>query len=385
MWERLIRAAEGGSPEDIISASLRTISQDLDFHHAYSAAAAALVELGRLEEALFFRARATEISGVGYDELLKKSLGLEKIITLNSKLSRHMVVHQGHVFVGAQDGRLIAVNPKTYEYRVVLERSKEIRDIYTQVFVSDASSPIEKSKIDLTGFGKPKGPELTAEWHRYNGYTGRVVYWNGKYFRAEPEGTRVWDPDQKETRFYEGIVQHIGRHSKGWNIELSSRLQLGYGVGGISKLDSHLRPIDWVVSVPDGSASQLLINKNSFGAIVVGKERPKALQIYTHSGELIRSVDTEGFSFLSDLGQFCRVGGGYLVSGKDWIWMHPNPDVPIIRLSSSQASIPDIDPWWNDRYDWFSTPVIYDDHMFVISRYGSIYIFNLEKYFSISR
>ena len=132
--------------------------------------------------------------------------------------------------------------------------------------------------------------------------------------------------------------------------------------------------------MPEGTAGRLIINSETFGVIISSRKNPRVFQIYSHDGELIRSTITEGLGFLSDQEQFSRIGGGYLISGKEWCWMHPDSEITINRLSPPGDAIPEIDPWWSDRFNWFSAPLIYDEHIFVISRYGSVYIFNAEKY-----
>lgn len=368
-------------PDKALTAALTAIRHDLDFAGAYRLAAEALERLDRADEGLFFRARAVGLSGAGTDPVLASRIGLERIVALGSPVGMQCQMLGKYLCAGTLDGRLMAIDTRTLEARRLAEVGEEMAALLApsgQLRFRDHSSRCTVHPITLrANFDAPPGA-ADPLWFSASGSRGRRVFYRGDYYRPINRGVIRWVPRQHRSILYESPLQLTGRGSHEWNICLSaSGRHYGYGPGGVTVLDDHLCPGKWLVHLPKGTASHLECGKEHVGGLFRESGAKRQMRIYSREGKLLRAASTSGISFRPLGGQFLRHNGGYLLSGMELLYMHPDREVPVIRLARPGAKdTAPVDSAWGGRRSLFGPPTLANDRLFVATRDGCIYVFD---------
>ncbi len=392
LLKRIDQHMKDGSLDRALKLSGRAIKHDHDFSDAYQRASDVLRKMDRERDALYFRARALELSGGGSDPLLRKRLGLIRILSLGSPVGDRLLhrpkwvlnpdekwrmkFHRGNwVFAGTQDGRLVGININSLETKTIERTSNEISDIHEnrEIFLQDHSSRKTFHRFSLPLLNVPTSDAVPDKWYMITGRSGNVRYEDGTYYRTKENGRlEVWNPEQES---YEVRKPKIDVQKK-WEIARIPGDEIGYGHSGIFELDQKRRPSAWIFQSGDGWVEGLRLSRGHMGCIFQTDDNERQLRIFNREGELLRKIPTRGRSFLGGFDQFRKWGGGYLLSARDWLWVHPDPEVPIRNLAPPTGDLRSMDLWWSGRRDWLGIPLQVGNKFFVPTRHGSIYVFD---------
>jgi outer membrane protein assembly factor BamB len=368
-----------------LAMGLRAIKHDADFAGAYLLVAKALEQLGRDDEGLFFRAQSLALSGGGTDPVLLSKIGLERVIALGSPAAGlRCVAIENSVLAGTRDGRLVAIDTQTLEPRCVAQADNEIVNLYSSrssLQVSDGSSRGTPHVISLQKkLNEPSG--VTDKlWQVAMNRAGPSVFYRGDYYHPVRRGVVRWSTQQGKSIRYNTPLQlgdSLTSGYKAWWICLTaSGSQYGYGPGGVAILDDHLCPSKWLLRMPKGYVYALQSGSEHFGGMFWQNETKRQMRIYSRQGKLIRATASSGLSYWRYPGQFIRHNGGYLLSGMEWLYMHPDSEAPIVRLGRpTAADTSQISHAWGGRFSLFGPPIVANDRLFVITRDGCVYVFD---------
>lgn len=184
----------------------------------------------------------------------------------------------------------------------------------------------------------------------------------------------------------EPLVEGIER----WGICTSTSEPVGYGNGGVFRLDDDLRPVARIIDMsgndaPKRTVAALTTDRKTIG-MVVGDSNGLALEVWSADGaRRLRTVSIPSGESSRSHRRLLPLGGGYLFAARLLTWISPDPGRPVWRFGYPK----DESRRWQrgDRYpramprtdythvDRFSEPLVMCDKLLFACRDGGIYVF----------
>ncbi len=197
-----------------------------------------------------------------------------------------------------------------------------------------------------------------------------------------PEALRPTDENLRRNRDVDG---------QGWTLEPLPGRPLGYGPGGIYRLDAQSRPIAPPLVATDAPVTHLAANldQSRLAAVVGAGQNARLLTLRgdaedgpLSSYQVERAVDVDvGPLFDGPFGRLLRLedgnGGGFFFAGAELVFVADDPHRPAWRFTLNVD--PDAHP--NDdayRDNTFGTPRVIGRRLFAPRRGGDVFVFDIE-------
>ena len=169
-----------------------------------------------------------------------------------------------------------------------------------------------------------------------------------------------------------------------WRIALVGTEPLGYGTGGVYRLDRDLVPAERIIDAGQvrGQSSMAFLvdgDENSL-CVLVGPYDAMRLQLWSRNAtKLLREVAVRpGGDLYREPFRLRRLGDGYLLSAGELLWLPKAAGGRVWRFSVylDPAAGPS-QPRFDKDHAVFGVPRVVGDRLFVAARGGGLYAFAL--------
>jgi hypothetical protein len=353
--------------------------------------AAAREALGRGPEAVAPRVAAMAAAGDRESPALRKSHGLLWRLPTAPVIAAPLVLGP-HLLVGCQNGCLLTIDTRSLR---VLESEQAPTDI-TSLLIdgrtlvrrgSDRRDAVVRSLAAAPGDLRPHDPLLGRHEP-----SGLPAAW---YAAMLGDGPSVAVGARRVRGLHNGIVRVLEGGEvidrppgvngiEWWSITLVGNEPMGYGTGGVYRLDKDFRPVERIIDAGrslnrpnwafalDGDDTTLCVLCGAFDAL--------KLQLWSRDAtRLLREVPVRGAANLyGDAYHLRRLGDGYFVSAGELVWLPRRTTGRVwrFRIFLDPAAGP-TRPQFDKFNAAFGMPRVVGDRLFVSARGGGLYGFNL--------
>lgn len=382
-----------GRAEEAQSVAQSLTTNAPEFAAGWQFAADAARAAGKQADETIARVRAMQAAGMERSPELLASHGLLARIDTGA-ISADLISVGPVVYAGSRDGTLLKIDAHSLQ---VIERRS---------FTADISS-LRLRGNSLYRWGEDRHEELIAsffnvsaeedaqqggqpvfdksnprEWNTVNGYDGAVVRHDGKLYLPS-HGGDVRVLENNEVTRYATPLPDIEQ----WNIHLGPGGPLGYGTGGVYKLDENLCPVEKLIDAGRDRNNRhpylvpLLASDGKTIAIFVRRLEQPVLQIWTADGKhKLReepAVSSGGYVEREKL-RLIHLRDGYFFSGNELVWVPTNVERPVWRFNLQPLPRSPARHQWKHDYS-FTPPRVADDHLFVACHEGGVFVFSVAK------
>jgi len=196
-------------------------------------------------------------------------------------------------------------------------------------------------------------------------------------------GVRVLDGTQMDD--FASPLGDLGE----WKIHLGPAGPLGYGAG-VFELNENLCPVTWLIRPtvkgehPKSATVQFLQDTTKTIGIVASTSGGAVLQAYSRQGVLLNEAPLARFlawPLYSD--SLMHVGNGYLLSGKQLVWIGASDDRRVWRLGPRLPK--DIYEYHRNRSPYFYSPRVAGSCLYVTGYGGQLFVFDLNHFMGAER
>jgi hypothetical protein len=315
-----------------------------------------------------------------------KELGLIHRVATGADILAQPLTIGNRVLVGTCRGDLYEIDALSGEVLSVKQYQSAIGALRPTLTIrSYAYGTGEWSLPAFQPTHEPVPPDPPKSWHTRNGYDGRPIRWRGGYYLARHKG-RIELVKDGTHKVLDPLVEGIER----WGICTSTTEPVGYGNGGVFRLDRNLRPVARIIDMNGNGAAkrsvaELTSDGQTFG-MVVGDSNGLALEVWScDGGRRLRTVSIPFGESSRSQRRLLLLEGGYLFAARELTWLSPDEKRPAWRFGYPM----DESRRWQrgDRYpramprtdythvDRFSEPVVMGDKLLFACRDGGIYVF----------
>ena len=323
-----------GRPADSLAIAEVVARELKDSPVGWTLLAEAREALGRGSEAVAMRVAAMAAGASQESPALRESHGLVWRLP-TAPIAAAPVVDGPYLVVGCRDGRLITID--TRALRVVgveqapvdiaalsLEGTKLIRrgDDRRGVAVKSLEQPAGDLHPSDPLLPMTEPPGLPPSWYSAMYGDGPSVPVGSRRARGlGGGGVRVFD---------DGVVIERPPRVAGiewWRITLVGNEPLGYGTGGVYRLDRDLLPAQRIIDAGKdagrSSMADLLVGDEDSLCVLVGPYKAMRLQLWSRDATtLLREVAVRSVSNLyREPYRLRRLGDGYLLSAGELVWL----------------------------------------------------------------
>ncbi len=380
------RAADSLAIAEVVARSVK------DSPVGWSLLAESREALGRGSEALAARVAAMAAAGSLESPALRKSHGLLWRLP-TAPVTAPPVVDGRYLVVGCRDGRLLSIDTQILRVTNVeqapvdiamlsLDTTKVSRrgDDHREVAVRTLESPAGDLRPGDPLLPGDEPPGLPQSWYSAMGRDGpSVVVGNRRARGLGGGGVRVFDDRV--------VVERPPRIKiEWWRIKVVGTEPLGYGTGGVYRLDRDLLPAERIIDAGQESEQSTMVHlldgDDDSLCVLAGPYKAMQLQLWSRDAtRLLREVAVHSsVDFFREPYRLRRLGDGYLLSAGELVWLPKAAGGRVWRFSVylDPAAGPS-QPRFDSNNSVFGVPRVVGDRLFVAARGGGIYGFALSE------
>jgi hypothetical protein len=213
------------------------------------------------------------------------------------------------------------------------------------------------------------------------GYDGADVRHNGRLYRPVHKGhVRVLDGQTVAT--HQTPLGGI----ESWNFYVGPGGPLGYGTGGVFKLDDRLVPVQKLIDVGADRLNRqpysvpLMAADGRTIAVAVYRSEQPVVQVWSADGrEKLREEPVSfGGAAQAEPGRLTALGDGYVLSGDELVWVPTDRQRPAWRFALQPLPRRPM-RHQTPRDLGFGVPRLIDGKVFVACRDGGIFVFDAKR------
>ena len=378
-----------GRPADALAIA-EVIARDIkDSPSGWTLVAEAREDLGRGSEAVAARVAAIAADGLHESAALRQSHGLLWRLP-TAPVDAAPVVDGSYLVVGCRDGRLLTIDTRglrvvgveqapvdiaalSLDGPRVVRRGVDRREAVVRTLELPARDLHPRDPL----LPKDEPPGLPASWYEAMFGDGPSIAVGNRRARGLRGGTvRV---------FENGIVKNRPPAVPGiewWRITLIGSEPLGYGTGGVYRLDRDFRPVERIIDAgqkrDQSNMAFLLDGDDDSLCVLAGPYNALRLQLWSRDAKtLLREAAVRSVSRLYDEPyRLRRLRNGYLLSAGELIWLPKAASGQVWRFSTYlDPSTGPSEPRFDKDHAVFGIPRVVGDRLFVADRCGGLYAF----------
>lgn len=353
--------------------------------------------------------RLLELTGTGTTPYLKQEFGL--LSRIDTGALRVPVLDLGlFIYAPSTDGILYVIDPDTLQVVEKTIMQGDAGGVYLQGNQLIRRGDDRRSEVLLTLPNMPERPlrgepffeameerqlranrkeqQVPREWNTEGGPYGPKVEIDGRRVRTVAGGG-VQELSNNQIVDHAPILDGVDR----WHLVRTVKGPLGFGAGGLFKLDSNFRPAEFIVDLRNEGSDfgmPAVLTADTDGSTLAlihddPRKHPRVLTLSIRSADGKRVIRNEmvlppnGFDDLSrESARLFKLGEGYFYAGGELAWIPADPTKQVWRFRANDAPDRPRSNMRNDTIDRsFGIPRIRDGKLFAGCRYGGVYVFDI--------